>query len=197
MNGEREGKPTIQKYQVGIYPCLADTTQDGELISKTTGITDGDKTVSVLARDLPEEDQRRLEADQAAHPGDVHSLAVLMVVRAERGDIEAATHLCDLLTAAGGTRDGLAATDHALGAAFYDRGNDLRAAMLLQDAVAAATDPREVVALHFQLAECALHLHKNADAVAEWEWVRHRREATGDERKDAESREEHLLKALH
>lgn len=189
LNGEREGKPALKKFGVEMYPFDAILDASGEAVAKEAGFLDADKFARLLAANLPPE-------VLTAQPDDARTLALQVIVHAERDETDDAARALAALTATAPTPPALtAAANHALGLAYGARGDDAHAAPCLQAAVGAATDPREIVALHFLLAASWERLHKRAEALAELEAVRRFRPATGDEKKNAKTQQDRLRAA--
>ena len=193
MNGDREGKSYLQKFQVEKYPFHAILDSSGALVTQAPDYMDADKYVRVLATNLPTNALAGLENDRTAHPGDAQILALLAVIYAERSETEeAARALTALSDTASPPPADLTAAGHALGLAYSARGDNSQAISCLQTAASAATDAREIVSLRFLLASSWIRLHKKADAIAELETIRHFRAATKDEKQDAQKQEKDL-----
>jgi predicted Zn-dependent protease len=189
LNGEREGKPLIQKYQVAEYPFLAVIGSDGDLQAKSAGYANGDRCAAFLVANLPKGSVTRLKGILAAQPEDVDAQATLGVIYAERNLLAQAAQARAACAAEAAPPRDLAAVDHALGLAYCAQGDDTQALPCLQAAVSEAGNPDEVVHLHFLLADAFSRLHQNGNARAELEAVRHLKGATRDEKKKAKTRE--------
>ena len=197
LNGEREGKPAIKQFGVEMYPFYAVLSASGDAVAKEAGFLDADKYAHFLAANLPPDALARLDAAPLGHPDDAQTLALRVLVHAERAETDAAARALGALSAGGTARAPAlsAAANHALGLAYSAQGDDASAAPCLQAALGAATDPREIVALRFLLATTWERLHKRPEALAELEAVRDFRPATGDEKKSAKKQEDRIRAA--
>lgn len=183
LNGEKEGKPLIKRYQVQRYPFQAFVAPDGALIARAPDFMDPDRYASLLAAQVPAERIARLEA--SSQPAD---RALLAVIRAERGDTEGAARLRSALPAPS------PAVDAALGAALLRGGDAAAAVPLLKDAAAAVSDPRETVRLRLALADGYARSGRVDEALSELAVLEKVKGVTGDEKKEIKSRRKTLAR---
>lgn len=197
LNGDREGKSYLKKFSVEKYPFQAVLDPSGNLIAKAPDYMDADKYAHVLAVNLPADAETRLEANQTRNPNDGETLALLAVLHAERNEAKGAARALAALSASvpSPSADLVTAANHALGLDYSTQGNDADAVPCLQKSSAAATDPREIIALRFLLAASWTRLGKKPEAIAELEIVRHFGPATKDEKNDAKKKEEDLSRS--
>lgn len=183
VDGERDGKPLIRKYDIREYPYEAVLDQSGNVLTPAPEYMNPDKYARTLASAVPGATLARLTADAA----DPASEAALAVIDAETGNIPAAESAAAALPASAAPTE-KAAVDHALGVAYFDAKSYDKAAAALSTAAAALGDCHEAVQVDFRLADSYDRLNQPDKAAAVLTSIRQMQSATRDDRKEAEKR---------